>query len=241
MLFNSGRSVWKVQEASPSIHIYVWSNVVRLYLSLHPEAERWSAFSSVHRHVQHLPGDMPHCSLLQSLRHHLRAAKKIKITGLNDHRPVALTSVVMKSFERLVLSHLKTITDPAPGPPAVLLQSRHVRRRRNQHGPPLHPPAPGPFADLRSAFNTIIPSLLQDNLYAPAVSGLQTSCLIGSSMQIWGNMSQSLGPSAPDLFSSRDCSRPLSPWKQTAGGAVHQDQDGTPQKQILPVCSWVHR
>ena len=38
--------------------------------------------------------------------------KKATITGLNDYRPVALTSVVMKSFERLVLSHLKNITDP---------------------------------------------------------------------------------------------------------------------------------
>ncbi len=33
-----------------------------------------------------------------------------KITGLNDYRPVALTSVVMKSFEKLVLAHLKYIT-----------------------------------------------------------------------------------------------------------------------------------
>ena len=33
--------------------------------------------------------------------------KKTRITGLNDYRPVALTSVVMKTFERLVLTHLK--------------------------------------------------------------------------------------------------------------------------------------
>ncbi len=38
--------------------------------------------------------------------------KKPKITGLNDYRPVALTSVVMKSFERLVLAHLKGNTGP---------------------------------------------------------------------------------------------------------------------------------
>ncbi|KAK3528919.1 hypothetical protein QTP70_012862 [Hemibagrus guttatus] len=42
--------------------------------------------------------------------------KKTKITGLNDYRPVALTSVVMKSFERLVLSYLKDITDPLLDP-----------------------------------------------------------------------------------------------------------------------------
>ncbi|KAK3509415.1 hypothetical protein QTP70_034170 [Hemibagrus guttatus] len=48
--------------------------------------------------------------------------KKPKITGLNDYRPVALTSVVMKSFERLVLAYLKNIT----GPPAVCLPSKQL-------------------------------------------------------------------------------------------------------------------
>ncbi|KAI3355866.1 hypothetical protein L3Q82_004418 [Scortum barcoo] len=42
--------------------------------------------------------------------------KKPSITGLNDYRPVALTSVVMKSFERLVLAHLKDITGPLLDP-----------------------------------------------------------------------------------------------------------------------------
>ncbi|XP_062418149.1 uncharacterized protein LOC134129016 [Pungitius pungitius] len=75
--------------------------------------------------------------------------KKPRITGLNDYRPVALTSVVMKSFERLVLSHLKFLTDPPPGPPAVCLQSQQVCRRCCQHGPPLHPPASGLPRNLR--------------------------------------------------------------------------------------------
>ncbi|KAL0185647.1 hypothetical protein M9458_017317, partial [Cirrhinus mrigala] len=38
--------------------------------------------------------------------------KKPKITGLNDDRPVALMSVVMKALEKLVLAHLKDITEP---------------------------------------------------------------------------------------------------------------------------------
>ena len=42
--------------------------------------------------------------------------KKARTTGLNDYRPVALTSVVMKSFEHLVLSYLKAITDPLLDP-----------------------------------------------------------------------------------------------------------------------------
>ncbi|KAK3541845.1 hypothetical protein QTP86_008049 [Hemibagrus guttatus] len=42
--------------------------------------------------------------------------KKPKITGLNDYRSVALMSVVMKSFERLVLAYLKNITGPLLDP-----------------------------------------------------------------------------------------------------------------------------
>ncbi|KAL0188228.1 hypothetical protein M9458_015327, partial [Cirrhinus mrigala] len=42
--------------------------------------------------------------------------KKHKITGLNDYRPVALMSVVTKSFEELVLAYLKDITGPLLDP-----------------------------------------------------------------------------------------------------------------------------
>ncbi len=70
--------------------------------------------------------------------------KKPKITGLNDYRPVALTSVVMKSFERLVLAYLKAST----GPPAVCLQSKQVCGWCSQHGTALHPAASGQTRDL---------------------------------------------------------------------------------------------
>ncbi|KAK3507917.1 hypothetical protein QTP70_002915, partial [Hemibagrus guttatus] len=66
--------------------------------------------------------------------------KKPKMTGLNDYRPVALTSVVMKSFKRLVLAYLKNITGP-------LLEPLQFAYRANS-----------------SAFNTIIPTLLQTKL-----------------------------------------------------------------------------
>ncbi len=42
--------------------------------------------------------------------------KKSKMTGLNDYRPVALTSVVLKSFEKLMLAQLKDITGPSLDP-----------------------------------------------------------------------------------------------------------------------------
>ncbi len=53
--------------------------------------------------------------MLQMLHHHPRP-KKPKITGLNDYRPVALMSVAMKSFERLVLAYLKASTGPLLDP-----------------------------------------------------------------------------------------------------------------------------
>ncbi len=70
--------------------------------------------------------------------------KKPKITGLNDYRPVALTSVAMKSFERLVLAYLKAST----GPPAVCLQSKQVCGWCSQHGTALHPATSGQTRDL---------------------------------------------------------------------------------------------
>ncbi len=42
--------------------------------------------------------------------------KKPKTTGRNDYRPVALTSMEIKSFERLVLAHLKDSTGPLLDP-----------------------------------------------------------------------------------------------------------------------------
>ncbi|KAK3523875.1 hypothetical protein QTP70_012940 [Hemibagrus guttatus] len=78
--------------------------------------------------------------LAQNLLLCYSAILKPKITGLNDYRPVALTSVVMKSFERLVLAYLKNITGP-------LLDPLQFAYRANS-----------------SAFNTIIPTLLQTKL-----------------------------------------------------------------------------
>ena len=36
--------------------------------------------------------------------------KNTKVTCLNDYQPIALTSVTMKCFERLVMAHINTIT-----------------------------------------------------------------------------------------------------------------------------------
>ncbi|KAL0175519.1 hypothetical protein M9458_027849, partial [Cirrhinus mrigala] len=91
--------------------------------------------------------------------------KKTKITGLNDYRPVALTSVVMKSFEKLVLAYLKNITGPLLDP----LQSVDDAVNMGLHFILQHLDRPGTyvrilFVDFSSAFNTIIPTLLQTKL-----------------------------------------------------------------------------
>ncbi len=89
--------------------------------------------------------------------------KKPKITGLNDYRSVALTSVAMTSFERLVLTYLKDTTGP-------LLDPLHFAHRANRsmddavnmglHIILQHLDKQGNyvnlFVDFCSAFNTII-------------------------------------------------------------------------------------
>ncbi len=98
--------------------------------------------------------------------------KKPKITGLNDYRPVALTSVAMKSFERLVLAYLKASTGPLLDP----LQFAYRANRSVDDAVSMglhyilqHLDRPGTyvkilFVDFSSAFNTIIPDTLQNKL-----------------------------------------------------------------------------
>ncbi|KAL0150388.1 hypothetical protein M9458_054205 [Cirrhinus mrigala] len=98
--------------------------------------------------------------------------KKPKTTGLNDYRPVALTSVVMKSFERLVLAYLKDITGPLLDPLQFAYRAnRSIDDAVNMglHYVLQHLDKPGTYArilfvDFSSAFNTIIPDILQNKL-----------------------------------------------------------------------------
>ncbi len=90
--------------------------------------------------------------------------KKSKITGLNNYRPVNLTSVVMKSFEKLELAHLKDITRPSLDPLQFAYRAnRSVDDAVNMglHYVLQHLDRPGTyvrflFVDFSSAFNTII-------------------------------------------------------------------------------------
>ncbi len=91
---------------------------------------------------------------------------------ITDYRPVALTSVVMKSFEKLVLAHLKDITGPLLDP----LQFAYRANRSVDDAVNMglqyvlhHLDSPGTyvrilFVDFSSAFNTIIPNHLLPKL-----------------------------------------------------------------------------
>uniref|UniRef100_A0AAQ4Q5M4 Reverse transcriptase domain-containing protein n=1 Tax=Gasterosteus aculeatus aculeatus TaxID=481459 RepID=A0AAQ4Q5M4_GASAC len=92
-----------------------------------------------------------------------------------DHRTQCLQArrpLVMKSFERLVLTHLKSLTDPLLDPLQFAYRAnRSVDDAVNMalHYILQHLDSPGTYArilfmDFSSAFNTIIPSLLQDKL-----------------------------------------------------------------------------
>ncbi|MHC5954113.1 reverse transcriptase domain-containing protein, partial [Streptococcus pyogenes] len=83
-----------------------------------------------------------------------------------------MTSVVMKSFERLVLAHLKDITDHQLDPLQFAYRAnRSVNDAVNMglHYILQHLDRPGTYArvlfvDFSSAFNTIVPELLSSKL-----------------------------------------------------------------------------
>uniref|UniRef100_A0A8C7I238 Reverse transcriptase domain-containing protein n=1 Tax=Oncorhynchus kisutch TaxID=8019 RepID=A0A8C7I238_ONCKI len=106
--------------------------------------------------------------------------KNTKATCLNDYRPIALTSVAMKCFERLVMAHINTIipetleplqfayrlnrsTDDAIS--IALHTALSHLDKRNTYVRML-------FIDYSSAFNTIVPSKLITKL---RILGLNTS------------------------------------------------------------------
>ena len=105
--------------------------------------------------------------------------KNTKVTCLNDYRSVALTSVAMKCFERLVMAHINTITEtldpfqfayrPNRSTDDAISIALHTALlhldKRNTYVRML-------FIDYNSAFNTIVPSMLITEL---RTLGLNTS------------------------------------------------------------------
>ena len=104
--------------------------------------------------------------------------KKPSPSELNDYRPVALTSVVMKSMERAVLSHLTDVTDTQMDP--MQFAYRKARGTDDACAELIyqifeHLEMQGNyvrllFVDFSSAFNTMLPSVLVDKLSTMSVS-----------------------------------------------------------------------
>ncbi|KAI5085415.1 hypothetical protein C0J45_23129 [Silurus meridionalis] len=106
--------------------------------------------------------------------------KKSTVSCLNDYRPVALTPIVMKCFERLVMRHIKTQLPPSLDP----MQFAYHPNRSTDDGisTTLHLALNHLdnkdsyvrmlFIDFSSAFNTIIPQHLVEKLN---LLGLNTS------------------------------------------------------------------
>ncbi|KAK3529508.1 hypothetical protein QTP70_031750, partial [Hemibagrus guttatus] len=106
--------------------------------------------------------------------------KKFTVSCLNDYRPVALTPIVMKCFERLVMRHIKTQLPPSLDP---LQFAYHPNRSTDNaitttlHLSLTHLDNKDTyvrmlFIDFSSAFNTIIPQHLIEKL---SFLGLNTS------------------------------------------------------------------
>ncbi|KAI3375920.1 hypothetical protein L3Q82_003777 [Scortum barcoo] len=59
--------------------------------------------------------------------------KTSTVTGLNDYRPVALTPIVMKCFERLVMAHTKDqgLRRRHCGPAPVCIEEEQIHRGRH--------------------------------------------------------------------------------------------------------------
>ncbi|KAK3537588.1 hypothetical protein QTP70_016402 [Hemibagrus guttatus] len=102
--------------------------------------------------------------------------EKSTVSCLNDYHPVALTPIVMKCFERLVMRHIKTQLPPSLDPlQFVSCLNRSITTTLHlslTHLDNKDTYVQMLFLDFSSAFNTIIPQHLIDKL---SLLGLNTS------------------------------------------------------------------
>ncbi|KAK3539910.1 hypothetical protein QTP70_019555 [Hemibagrus guttatus] len=106
--------------------------------------------------------------------------KKSTVSCLNDYRPIALTPIMMKCFERLVMRHIKTQLPPSLDPLQFVYRPNHSTDdaiTTTLHLSLTHLENKDTyvrmlFIDFSSAFNTIIPQHLIEKL---SLLGLNTS------------------------------------------------------------------
>ena len=104
--------------------------------------------------------------------------KKSTITSMNDYRPIALTPIVMKCFERLILSHIKRSLPSTLDPHQFAYRANRstddavslaIHTALN-HLDSTNSYVRMLFIDFSSAFNTIIPSRLIHKLSTLGIS-----------------------------------------------------------------------
>ncbi|KAK7888821.1 hypothetical protein WMY93_024381 [Mugilogobius chulae] len=98
--------------------------------------------------------------------------KKTPVSSLNDYRPIALTPIIMKCFEKIVMSHIKKCIPPNLDPyQYAYRQNRSTDDAVNAAVHTILTHLEGRdtyirmlFIDYSSAFNTVIPQRLCDKL-----------------------------------------------------------------------------
>ncbi|KAK3546461.1 hypothetical protein QTP70_026310, partial [Hemibagrus guttatus] len=95
--------------------------------------------------------------------------KKQQVRCLNDHCPVALTTIIMKCFERLVLPHIKASIATDLDSHQFAYSGNRSTEDAGLHTSLSHLEHPKTyvrmlFVDFSSAFNTIVPHKLVDKL-----------------------------------------------------------------------------
>lgn len=107
---------------------------------------------------------VPHC-LKSSVT--VPVPKKSSINSLNDYRPVALTPIIMKCFEKLVRGYIISCLPPSLDPHQFAYRAN--RSTEDAIATALHLEKQGSYArllfvDFSSAFNTILPDRLVTKL-----------------------------------------------------------------------------
>ncbi|KAI4901817.1 hypothetical protein NFI96_010212 [Prochilodus magdalenae] len=112
--------------------------------------------------------------------------KKSTITSMNDYRPIALTPIVMKCFERLILSHIKRSLPSTLDPHQFAYRANRstddavslaIHTALN-HLDSTNSYVRMLFIDFSSAFNTIIPSRLIHKLSTLGISSTLCSWIM---------------------------------------------------------------
>ncbi len=104
--------------------------------------------------------------------------KKNTISCLNDYRPVALTPIIMKCFEKLVRTHIVSILPPSFDPHQFAYRANRSTEdaiTTALHSALCHLEQQGSYArllfvDFSSAFNTILPNRLMTKLLELGIS-----------------------------------------------------------------------